>query len=291
MRAVPAHIIRPDYVTGGRITTASGTQMQDPASLARLRHASAVAAEVLLRAGDALDVGRTTDEIDAIAHDEYVEFGAYPSTLGYKGFSKSICTSVNGVICHGIPDNRPLEDGDVVNLDVTAFVGGMHGDTSATFIVGSASSAIEGLVESTRQATLLGIEAIRPYEPLRRIGAAIETFAVNRGYGVVREYGGHGIGVTFHGAPHINHTVTRDDDVLALPGMTFTVEPMLTTGRPRFSTAPDGWTERLDDDMPSAQFEHTIVVTHDGAEILTRTADGRSAVDVPASAGRNPSGT
>lgn len=190
---------------------------------------------------------------------------------------KSICTSVNGVICHGVPDSRPLADGDVVNIDVTAFVDGMHGDTSAMFVAGRRDAAIDGLIETTREATLRGIAAIRPHEPLRRIAEAIEPFAASRGYGVIREYGGHGIGETFHTELHINHCIELVDDV-AVPGITLTVEPMLTTGTTRFHTAGDGWTEHVDDNRISAQFEHTVLVTESGAEILTVTSDGRTAV-------------
>ncbi len=277
-RPVPDGIERPDYVVTGRISTSRSPQIQDPESLARLRHACAVAAEVLIRTGEHVAVGRTTEELDEIAHQTYVELGAYPSTLHYKGYTKSICTSVNGVICHGIPDDRPLEDGDIVNIDVTAFVERMHGDNSATFYVGSATPAMVALVETTREATLRGIAAIRPFEPLQNIAHAIETFAKSRGYGVVAEYGGHGIGETFHADPDIHHCVDNRDRTIAVPGMTFTVEPMLLTGRPQFHTAADGWTEHVDDNRPSAQFEHTVIVTEHGADILTITDDGRTAV-------------
>ncbi len=286
VRAVPESIVRPDYVLAdGAISTPTGRQMHTDESLERMRRACAVAAEVLLRAGDAVAPGVTTDELDAIAHQAYVDLGAYPSDLLYRGpsgrskpYPKSICTSVNGVICHGIPNARPLEDGDIVNIDVTAFIDGMHGDTSATFAVGTVDQAVAGFVESTRLATLLGIAAIAPGEPLFRIGEAVEDFARSRGYGVVREYGGHGIGSTFHARPHINHYLERSDTDTFEVGMTFTVEPMLTTGDPRFRRADDGWAEQVDDAMPSAQFEHTVLVTATGAEILTHTAAGISAV-------------
>jgi methionyl aminopeptidase len=280
LRAVPDSIARPDYVTTGQVGSSRARQIHDAESLARHRHAGAVAAEVLLRTGSAVAPGVTTDELDAIAHETYLELGAYPSTLQYRGFSKSICTSVNGVICHGVPDDRPLADGDLVNVDVTAYVDGMHGDTSATFVAGEADEAIHALIETTRQATLLGIAAVRPGERMQRIAQTIEPFATSRGYGVVREYGGHGIGATFHGDPHVHHCIDRNDRSIADLGMSFTVEPMLTTGAPWFTCADDGWTEHIDDAMPSAQFEHTVVVTEDGAEILTVTADGRSAAGI-----------
>jgi methionyl aminopeptidase len=286
MRVVPDTIARPDYVlSGGRVSTPTGRQVQTAESLERMRRACRVAAEVLLRAGDAVEAGVTTDEIDAVAHDTYVALGAYPSTLGYRGASgrereypKSVCTSVNGVICHGIPNSRPLREGDIVNVDVTAYLDGMHGDTSATFVVGEVSPAVDALVETTRLATLRGIDAVAPGRPLSSIGDAIEPFARSRGFGVVREYGGHGIGATFHASPHIHHGVDRSLTETFEIGMTFTVEPMLTSGGPRFRQAVDGWAEQVDDAMPSAQFEHTVLVTPTGVEILTVTTDGRSAV-------------
>lgn len=282
-RPVPAEIVRPDYVVNGVVATSRRTQLHDDASLRRHRHACEIAAEVLLRTGAAVEVGVTTDDLDAVAHAAYTDLGAYPSTLGYPGrgktpYTKSICTSVNAVVCHGIPDTRPLADGDIVNIDVTAYVDGMHGDTSAMFVAGRSNHAVDGLIETTREATLRGIAAIRPHEPLRRIAEAIEPFAASRGYGVIREYGGHGIGETFHTDLHIHHCIERDDDRVAIPGMTLTVEPMLTSGRATFHTARDGWTEHADDNGVTAQFEHTILVTHDGAEILTVTPDGRTAV-------------
>ncbi len=278
---MPDHIARPDYIVTGAVGTPRTWQIHDDESLERLRHACRVAAEVLLAAGEAVAPGVTTDEIDAIAHAAYVERGAYPSDLHYHGFPKSICASVNGVVCHGVPDDRRLQEGDIVNIDVTAFVDGMHGDTSATFLVGAVDEPTRALVETTREATLRGIAAVAPGEPLRRIGEAIEPFARSRGFSVVREYGGHGIGQTFHAAPHIYHHVERGDDDPFRVGMSFTIEPMLLSGGTSFSQAADGWTEHADDAMPSAQFEHTVVVTPAGAEILTVTADGASAVGTP----------
>ena len=278
-RPVPDHIDRPDYVSSGIVSTPRTFQIQDESSLPRLRRACRVGAEVLLVAGDAVAPGVTTEEIDAIAHGAYIERNAYPSDLHYHGFTKSICTSVNGVICHGIPDDRPLENGDIVNIDVTAFIDGMHGDTSATFVVGEVDEPTRGLVETTREATFRGIAAVCPGEPLKRIGEAIEPFARSRGFEVVKEYGGHGIGQTFHADPHIHHHVERRDVELFEVGMTFTIEPMLLSGGSRFSQGDDGWTEHADDAMPSAQFEHTVLVTEVGVEVLTVNAEGHSAVD------------
>jgi methionyl aminopeptidase len=277
-RDVPAHIARPDYAVTGEIATSTDAQVQTAESLERLRHACQVAAEVLLRTGAAATIGVTTDELDEIAHQTYIELGAYPSTLHYRGFTKSICTSVNGVICHGVPDSRPLRDGDIVNIDVTAYIDGMHGDTSATFCIGDVNDATRGLVETCREATLRGIAAIQPNQTIQRIASAIEPFVVGRGYRVVREYGGHGIGATFHAEPHVNHCIERTDRYVLRPGMTLTVEPMLMSGQSSFFQADDGWTEHVKDNMPSAQFEHTVIVTATGAEILTVNASGDSAV-------------
>ncbi len=278
-RPVPDHITRPDYVLTGRVATSKRAQVHDAESLGRLRTACRVAAEILQLTGAAVAPGVTTDELDAIAHAGYIDRNAYPSDLGYNGFRKSICTSVNGVICHGIPDSRALEPGDIINIDVTAYIDGMHGDTSATFAVGTIDEPTRALVEATRAATLAGIAAVRPGESMQRIGRAVEEIANAHGFSVVREYGGHGIGATFHAEPHVYHHVERTDAATALPNMSFTVEPMLLSGDPAFTQADDGWTEHTDDAMPSAQFEHTVVVTGEGAEILTVTADGTSAVD------------
>lgn len=280
MRAVPDAIVRPPYV-GATVTGERDYQIIRGEALDRLRHAGQVAAEVLLETGAAVQPGVTTDELDAVAHAAYVSRGAYPSTLGYRTYTKSICTSVNDVVCHGIPDSRPLADGDIVNLDITAYVDGMHGDTSATFVVGDVDEPTRALVEITRQATLRGIAAVAPGRQLREIGRAIESFAERHGYGVVREYGGHGIGRIFHGAPHVSHVDSRRDTLELVSGMCFTVEPMLTAGSPRIADWDDDWTVVTDDGLPSAQFEHTVTVTDDGVEILTVTADGRSAIGAP----------
>ncbi len=282
LRSVPASIQRPDYVADGRIATPGGFQIQTEESLGRLRAASRVAADVLAATGVHVRPGVTTDELDAVAHETYLAHGAYPSTLGYHGFPKSICTSVNGVICHGIPDDRPLEEGDIVNIDVTAYLDGMHGDTSATFAVGEVDPSVQSLIDVTRAATLRGIAAVSPGVPLQAVAEAIEPFAHDHGFLVVGEYGGHGIGQTFHAEPHVDHRVPgrrrlRRASPMLEVGMTLTVEPMLLSGGRAFSQADDGWTEHADDNMVSAQFEHTVVVTDDGVEILTITEAGDSA--------------
>lgn len=275
-RQVPSAIARPPYVLGDPPSVSPELQIHSGASLERLRTACWVAAEVLEEVGRAVAPGVTTDELDRIAHEAYVSRGAYPSTLGYKGFPKSVCTSVNEIICHGIPDDRPLASGDIVNVDVTAFIEGMHGDTSATFAVGEVDPVARALIDITRRAMLAGVAAVAPGKPQRVIGEAIEPMALEHGLGVVSEYGGHGIGSVFHAAPHINHTIEARDRLVLQPGMTFTIEPMLNTGSPSSHLWSDTWTVAAADGLPSAQFEHTVRVTETGVEILTLTRAGSS---------------
>ncbi len=275
MRPVDESIARPAYVGTGRRSPPSSRQIITGEALVRLRNACRVAAEVLVEAGAAVRPGITTDEIDAIAHAAYVARGAYPSTLGYGTYTKSVCTSVNEIVCHGIPDNRPLREGDIVNIDVTAYLDGMHGDTSATFAVGGLDALDEptrALVDTTREATLAGIAAVGPGRHLRDIGRAVESLASARGYGVVRDYGGHGIGEIFHAPPHVSHVDAPTDPLPLVPGLCFTVEPMITAGVHTHHEWDDGWTVATDDGLPSAQFEHTVIVTDDGVEVLTVTA-------------------
>jgi methionyl aminopeptidase len=269
MRSVPTAIVRPEYVERGGWPVPSTPQSHEGEALDRLRHACRVAAVVRDTVGRAIRPGVTTDELDALAHDTYVAWGAYPSTLGYKGYTKSICTSVNEVVCHGIPDDRPLMPGDIVNVDVTAYIDGMHGDTSATFGVGLLDEATAALVSTTLDALHHGINALGPDRDLRVVAEAIQPLAFVRGFGVVRDYGGHGIGTVFHSSLHVNHSIERARAVPLEPGMTFTVEPMLTAGTANHHRWPDGWTEVTDDLLPSAQFEHTVVITADGVETLT----------------------
>ncbi len=279
-RTVSPDLASPPYVRGER-WSATGFEIHHGADLDRLRESGRIAAEVLLVTAEHVEPGITTDQLDAIAHQAYVERGAYPSTLHYKGYSKSICTSVNEVVCHGIPDSRPLVEGDIVNVDVTAYVEGMHGDTSATIVVGQTDRATQALVDLTQEALHLGIDSVLPGRALGSIGEAIQPFAHAHGFGVVREYGGHGIGATFHGPPHVNHTIERDRGPVLVPGLVFTIEPMLTAGTNAYRTWDDGWTVVTADGLATAQFEHTVVVTEAGAEILTLTADGRSAAGIP----------
>lgn len=267
-RAVPPEIQRPDYALTGR-PRSQGRDVKTPDELERLRRACRAAATVLRVTGAAVRAGLTTDALDELAHAETLRLGGYPSPLNYRGFPKSLCTSVNDVICHGIPDSRPLEDGDIVNCDVTVFLDGMHGDCSATYLVGEVDAEGRRLVQVARECLEKGISAVKPGRPISDIGKVIEAHASRHGYGVVRSYCGHGIGETFHTALQIPHHFDPSVRRVMEPGMTFTIEPMITEGSWEDDLWPDGWTAVTADGKRSAQFEHTLAVTADGAEILT----------------------
>src|SRR4051794_23214953 len=234
-----------------------------------MRVAGRIAANALAAAGSAVAPGVTTDELDRIAHDYMIDHGAYPSTLGYKGFPKSCCTSLNEVICHGIPDSTVLEDGDIINVDVTAYLDGVHGDTDATFLVGEVGDEARLLVERTHEAMMRGVRAVAPGRPINAIGRVIEAYARRFGYGVVRDFTGHGIGETFHSGLYVPHYDNPRLDTVMEVGMTFTIEPMITLGGYQHEMWADGWTVVTKDRRWTAQFEHTLVVTEDGSEILT----------------------
>jgi len=274
---VPAHIVRPAYAanaSGSPERPDTHFEVQDtPDKVRRLRAACALAASVLERALGLCTEGTTTDEIDAAVHAMVVDAGAYPSPLLYKGFPKSVCTSVNEVVCHGIPDSRPLRRGDLVNVDVTVFLEGMHGDTSATMVVGgrdAGGAAGARLVRAAEEALEAGVGAVKPGLPISGIGLAIEAYARERGYGVVSEGTGHGVGEHFHVPPYVFHVANSYPGALR-EGMSFTIEPMLTE-RPDYEIAldaNDGWTVVTKDGQLSAQFEHTVLVTAAGVEVLT----------------------
>jgi methionyl aminopeptidase len=249
-----------------------------------MRRAGAAAADILLHVGPFIEPGVTTDKLDAIVHDKTIQLGGYPSPLNYRGFPKSVCTSVNEVICHGIPDSRPRAAGDIVNSDVTIFLDGVHGDTSVTFLVGDVDDASRLLVRETRNALYKAIEVVRPGVPINEIGRVIEAHAHKNGLGVVREFIGHGIGTEFHGALQIPHYYDPRARTVLQEGMTFTIEPMLTLGDPALGVWEDDWTAVTLDGRRSAQFEHMLAVTADGVEILTVTSDGRLPSDVFAEA-------
>lgn len=272
-RSVPASVPRPEYSESGEPGPAPLMTMEllaDPDRVRRMRTACRAAAEVLAEVGRAVAPGVTTDHLDEVAHQAYLDRGGYPSTLNYHGYPRSLCTSVNEVICHGIPDDRALEDGDIVNLDVTIFLEGMHGDCSATFLVGDVDDESRRLVAVTRECLELGIEAVRPGLPVSDIGRAIEAHAVPHGYGVVRAFVGHGVGETFHCEPHVPHYFEPAARTVMQPGMFFTIEPMITLGTWRHLMWDDGWTATTADLSRTAQFEHTLMVTDDGADVLTR---------------------
>ncbi|MEY2403047.1 MAG: methionyl aminopeptidase [Acidimicrobiaceae bacterium] len=269
-RTVPSGIGRPSYIDNdGQPSGRSLAPLTDPNAIERLRSSCRAARRVLEHVGAAVAVGVTTDELDGIAHDAYVEEGGYPSPLGYRGFPKSICTSVNEVVAHGIPDDRALVDGDIVNCDITIYLDGMHGDCSATFLVGDVDPAIRRLVDVTAQCLAAGVSAVRPGGRVRDIGRAIQVLAHREGLGIVRELVGHGIGEEFHSTPYVHHYDEPRDRTRLRPGMVFTIEPMLTLGAPDVVQWDDGWTIVTLDGQPSAQFEHTVLVTKDGVDVLT----------------------
>lgn len=277
-REVPADIGRPPYAeTGDPGPRRTDGAVKTPEQLVRMRAAGAAAAEVLMAVGAAVRVGVTTDELDRIGHEAAVVRGSYPSTLNYHGYPKSLCTSINEIICHGIPDDRALEEGDIVNIDVTVFLDGVHGDTSCMWTVGEADQASRDLIRVTREAMFLGIDAVGPGKPVNVIGRAIEDHAKAHRLGVVRSFIGHGIGEAFHTGLQIPHGFEPTARTILQPGMTFTIEPMLTLGSPNHVLWDDGWTAATVDGSRSAQLEHTVVVTEEGVELLTVTADGRSA--------------
>jgi methionyl aminopeptidase len=269
-RHVPPTIARPDYVGKPGPAPWRGPNVFDADTIAAIRVASRIAAQALEEVGKHVAPGVTTDELDAIGHEFVLDHGAYPSTLGYRGFAKSLCTSVNEVICHGIPDSTVIEDGDIVNVDITAFIGGVHGDNNATFLAGDVDEESQLLVERTREALARAIKAVQPGREINVIGRVIEKYATRFGYGVVRDYTGHGVGPAFHTGlvvPHYDAAPLYD--TVIEPGMVFTIEPMLNLGTPDWIMWDDDWTVVTADGRRSAQFEHTLLVTQDGAEILT----------------------
>jgi methionyl aminopeptidase len=268
-RGVPADIPYPAYVGKPAPDRFTGSEVKDDQTIAKMRVACRIAAQAMAAAAEVIAPGVTTDEIDRVGHEFLCDHGAYPSTLGYRGFPKSLCTSVNEVICHGIPDNRRLNYGDIVNIDITAFIGGVHGDTDATYFVGDVAEEHRLLVERTQEAMMRGVRSVRPGRQINVVGRVIEAYARRFGYGVVRDFTGHGIGTAFHSGLIVPHYDDAMFDTMIEPGMTFTIEPMLTLGTHEWNMWDDGWTVVTKDGSWSAQFEHTLLVTDDGAEILT----------------------
>ena len=269
IRTVPASIPRPEYVGRDRPAPSTDPWVQSPEIIERMRLASRIAARAMAEGSKAIAPGVTTDEIDRVVHEYICDHGAYPSTLGYKHFPKSCCTSLNEVICHGIPDSTVIQDGDIVNIDVTAYIDGVHGDTNATYFAGNVSEENRLLVERTEEALRRAIKAVAPGRQLNVIGRVIESYARRFGYGVVRDYTGHGIGRTFHSGLVILHYDEPSVTTVIEKGMTFTIEPMITLGGIGWDIWDDNWTVTTKDKSWTAQFEHTLVVTDSGAEVLT----------------------
>jgi len=266
---VPPSIPRPEYAWRPTVNEGNEPWVQTPETIEKMRVAGRIAADALAEAGKAVAPGVTTDQLDRIAHEYMIDHGAYPSTLGYRGFPKSCCTSLNEVICHGIPDSTVISDGDIVNIDVTAYIDGVHGDTNATFLAGDVSQEHRDLVERTHTATMRAIKAVRSGRELNVVGRVIESYANRFGYSVVRDFTGHGIGETFHNGLVVLHYDQPNVDTVLEPGMVFTIEPMINLGGLPYEIWDDGWTVVTADRKWTAQFEHTLVVTEDGAEILT----------------------
>ena len=267
---VPQNITRPEYVGRADADEGGGSNFYSAEEIEKVRAAGRIAANALAAVGDMIEPGVTTDAIDRVAHEYMCDHGAYPSTLGYRGFPKSVCTSLNEVICHGIPDSTVIADGDIVNVDITAYIDGMHGDTNYTFYAGEVDDESRLLVERTWEATMRGIKAVKPGREINVIGRVIEKYAKRFDYGVVRDYSGHGVGREFHTGlivPHYDAAPAHAE--VMEPGMIFTIEPMLNLGTVDWDVWDDAWTVVTKDRKRSAQFEHTLVVTETGADILT----------------------
>lgn len=270
LRSVPANIRRPEYV--GKASPAKNEfgDVWKEQDIERIRAAGRIAAQAVELVGENIRPGVTTEQLDEIAHEFIVSQGAYPSTLGYRGYPKSSCTSLNEVICHGIPDDTRLQDGDIVNIDITAYLDGFHGDLNKTFTVGDVAPEIADLVTRTEESLKRALSVVAPGRQINVIGRAIESYAKRFGYGVVRDFTGHGIGRSFHSGlvvPHYDAAPNYATEMVE--GMVFTIEPMLTLGGIAWDMWNDGWTVTTRDKSWTAQFEHTLVVTESGYELLT----------------------
>ncbi|CAG7726193.1 unnamed protein product [Allacma fusca] len=269
-RLVPEEIRAPEYYKTGRVRPVNliEAEIKSKEQIEKMRKACQLARTVLNEVVNRAKVGVTTDELDSFCHDLIVASGAYPSPLNYKGFPKSICTSVNNCACHGIPDDRKLEDGDVINIDVTVYLDGYHGDCSETVMIGGVDSQAKKLVDIAKQCMYEGINVCGPNVPFFMIGMAIQNKAESHDLSVVPAFAGHGIGEYFHGPPDIYHFDYEYPGNMK-PGMTFTVEPIISEGRGEVKILKDGWTAVTKDNARTAQFEHTVLITPTGFEILT----------------------
>lgn len=245
--------------------------IKTPKDIEGIRKSAEVNTGVLDLVAKNIKIGMSTEEIDKMVYDYTVKHGAIPAPLDYEGYPKSCCTSINNIVCHGIPDeNVILKDGDIINVDVSTIKDGYFSDASRMFIIGEASEKARNLVEVTRRAMVEGIEQVRPWGHIGDIGAAIQKYAMDRGYSVVTMFGGHGIGLRFHEDPFVSHVGVKDTGMLMVPGMVFTIEPMLNEGKPQvYIDKNDGWTSYTKDGSLSAQWEHQILVTEDGYEIIS----------------------
>lgn len=269
MREVPPHIPRPPYASSGKLPGLNDRfEVHDDEGIRRMRASCKLAAQVLRHAGSLVRPGVTTDEIDAAVHDMIVQAGAYPSPLNYGRFPKSVCTSVNECLCHGIPDSRPLKDGDIVNIDVTVYLDGYHGDTSAMFYAGTPSPSATRLCDVTREALEAAIKVCGPNVPIRKIGDAVTEVAKRHKLNVSKDFIGHGVGKVFHARPHVQHARNLDMDKM-LVNSTFTIEPILTEGSAKAVEWNDNWTVVTADGGLAAQMEHTLLITPGGVEVLT----------------------
>ncbi|MCQ9164247.1 type I methionyl aminopeptidase [Arthrobacter sp. STN4] len=267
---VPASIARPEYVGKAGPAPFTGSEVKDAGTLEKIRISSKIAAQAIVEVGRHIVPGVTTDQLDRVGHEFLLDHHAYPSTLGYRGFPKSLCSSLNEVICHGIPDSTVVQDGDIINIDITAYKNGVHGDTNWTFTVGDVDEESRLLVERTRESLNRAIRAVAPGREINVIGRAISAYAKRFGYGVVRDFTGHGVGEAFHTGLIIPHyDAAPAYNTVLKEGMVFTIEPMLTLGGIEWDMWNDDWTVVTRDRKRTAQFEHTLVVTGSGAEVLT----------------------
>ncbi|XP_023946356.2 methionine aminopeptidase 1D, mitochondrial isoform X2 [Bicyclus anynana] len=268
-RLVPDYIVQPDYVTNKLVFVNKKPEIKDEEQIKGMRSSCTLASNILKRIGSFIQPGITTDDIDELAHTLSIAAGAYPSPLNYKGFPKSVCTSVNNVAVHGIPDLRPLKNGDIVNVDITVFFNGYHGDCSKTFLVGDVDDQGLHLVHTTDECLRQAIDVCGPDVPFCDIGMRIYRVAKKNKLTVLPAFVGHGIGKYFHGPPDIYHTINHYPGIMK-PGMTFTIEPVLSHGKENTVILDDGWTIITEDGSRAAQAEHTVLITKDGTEVLTK---------------------
>ena len=266
-----------EYVTAddlGVIARTSAIKLHGPEGFAGMRKAGLIAAEILDSLVPHVVPGVSTEELDDMVREQSLRAGGFPATLGYRGYTHSCCISINHVVCHGIPSERTLKDGDIVNIDVTPLVDGWHGDTSRMYLVGDVGVKARRLVDITYECLMLGIEQAKPGNRMGDVAHAIQSHAEKHRYGVVRDFCGHGVGRMFHDAPEVVHAGRPGTGPELRPGMFFTIEPMINIGKPAVKMLDDGWTAVTRDRTLSAQFEHSVGITEDGCEIFTRSPKG-----------------